>query len=137
MAHYLLDTGVVVRHLRGYRPAVQALRGLGRMGRLAVASITRVELHAGMFEDERFVTQKLLSRFVCLDLDRETADLAGDLMRESRGRNDLLAVPDAIIAATAIRHQLRLVTFNIGDFTGITGLAIIDPLEGDAQAGRG
>lgn len=127
MPHYLLDTGVLIRHLRGQRRTVQSLRGLGRLGRLGVASITRLELHAGMLPDERFATQKLLARFVCYDLDRETADRAGDLVRESRGRGKPLGVPDAIIAATAIRHGMTLLTFNVADFVGIPGLSLIGP----------
>ena len=127
MPHYLLDTGVLIRHLRGQRRTVRSLRALGRLGRLGIASITRLELHAGMFPDERFATQKLLARFVCLDLDREIADRAGDLVRESRVRGKLIGVPDAIIAATAMRHGMTLLTYNAADFAGIPGLSLIGP----------
>ncbi|QLQ08017.1 MAG: hypothetical protein HZY76_19820 [Anaerolineae bacterium] len=48
MATYLLDTGLVLRHLRGQRRTVQLLRGLGKESRLAIASVTRLEVHAGM-----------------------------------------------------------------------------------------
>lgn len=36
-------------------------------------------------------------------------------------------LPDAIIAATAICHNLKLVTRNISDFKNIVGLEIINP----------
>jgi predicted nucleic acid-binding protein len=67
VAHYLLDTGLVLRHLRGQRRAVRLLSGLGKMGRLAVSAITRLEVHAGMQTDERYATNKLLSRFITYD----------------------------------------------------------------------
>ena len=35
---------------------------------------------------------------------------------------------DAIIAATALAHNLDLITRNTTDFTSITGLTVIDPL---------
>ena len=110
MAHYLLDTGLVLRHPRGQRRAVRLLSGLGKMGRLSVSAITRLEVHAGMQPDERYATNKLLSRFITYDMNRELADRAGDLIRESPDRHASLGVPDAINAATALTHGLALVT---------------------------
>jgi predicted nucleic acid-binding protein len=76
------------------------------MGRLSVSAITRLEVHAGMQPDERYATNKLLSRFITYDMNRELADRAGDLVRESQDRHVSLDVPDAIIAATALTHGL-------------------------------
>jgi predicted nucleic acid-binding protein len=124
MAHYLLDTGLVLRHLRGQRRTVRLLSGLGKIGRLSVSAITRLEVHAGMQSDERYATNKLLSRFVTYDMDRELADRAGDLIREMQDRHASLNVPDAIIAATALTYGLTLVTLNHADFEGIPGLSL-------------
>ena len=124
MSSYLLDTGIVIRHLRGQRRIVQLLRGFGALGRLSVATVTRLEMHAGMFPEEKYATQKLLSRFVTYDMDRDIADRAGDHIRESGLRGSVLSVPDAIIAATAIKQGLTLVTLNRGDFAGIPGLSL-------------
>lgn len=133
MANYLLDSGLVIRHLRGQRRVVQFLQGLGKLGRLSVSAITRLELHAGMASDEQYATQKLLSRFVTLSVDRDVADRAGDLIRATRARGNTLAVPDAIIAATAIAHNLTLVTLNTGHFTGLSGLSLA-PLPEELKA---
>lgn len=124
MATYLLDTGLVLRHLRGQRRTVQLLRHLGKESRLAIASVTRLEVHAGMQAEERYVTQKLLARLATLDLDREIADRAGDLIAASKRAGRPLSVPDAIIAATAIGQRLILVTLNPGDFQSIAGLSL-------------
>jgi predicted nucleic acid-binding protein len=124
LAHYLLDTGLVLRHLRGQRRAVRLLSGLGKIGRLAVSAITRLEVHAGMRPDEQYATTKLLSRFITYDLDRELAERAGDLIRERQERHGALSVPDAIIAATALTHGLTLVTLSRADFEGIPGLSL-------------
>jgi tRNA(fMet)-specific endonuclease VapC len=124
MATYLLDTGMVLRHLRGQRPAVQLLRGLAKQGRLAITSITCLEVHAGMHSEERYVTQKLLARLATINLDREIADRAGDLIATGRRSGQPISVPDAIIAATAIGHRLTLVKLNKGDFLHITGLSL-------------
>jgi len=124
MSKYLLDTGLVIRHLRGQRPFVRLLRGLGKDGRLCIATVTRLELYAGMLPDERYATQKLLSRFVNLDLDRRIADRAGEYAYFSRAAGKKILIPDAIIASTATTHKLTLVTLNIADFSGIPGLSL-------------
>ncbi len=95
------------------------------MGRLAIASVTRLELHAGMAPDERHATQKLLSRFVVFDLDAGVADRAGDFIHDTRAHGRPMSVPDAIIAATAVQHGLALATYNRADFERIPGLSLV------------
>jgi len=124
MGNFLLDTGLIIRHLRGQQQAVQLLRSLAKTGRLGIASITRLEIHAGMHPDERFATSKLLSRFLMYELDKATADHAGELIYQARAQQVSLTVPDAIIAATAVHHNLTLITLNQTDFKTIPGLRI-------------
>ena len=78
-----------------------------------------------MKPDERYATQKLLSRLAVYDLDREIADKAGDLVAASMKSGRLLGVPDAIIAATAISNNLTLVTLNPNDFRNVVGLSTL------------
>ena len=44
-----------------------------------------------------------------------------------RRKYNKLKLGDAIIAATALVHQLSLITRNVDDFKNIEGLNIIDP----------
>lgn len=126
-ARYLLDTGVLIRHLRGRRDAIRLVRSLGKSERLAVATVTRLEVHAGMLPKEKYKTQKLLSRFITYDLDADIADRAGDYIRSCRAEGISLSVPDAIIATTSIKHRVTLVTFNPRHFP-IHGISLF-PLE--------
>lgn len=129
MSKYLLDTGIVIRHLRGPKTIVQLLRGLGQASRLGVSAITRLEIHAGMHPDERYITQKLLSRFLTYNVEKDVADRAGDYVYQARGRGVGLSVPDAVIAATVVQHNLTLVTLNQADFAAISGISLY-PISG-------
>lgn len=83
-----------------------------------------------MAPDERYATQKLLSRFLTITMDRDVADRAGDLIHESRNKGIVLAAPDAIIAASAITHNLTLVTLNTSHFVNLPGLSLAALPEG-------
>ena len=120
----LLDTGLLIRHLRGQKSTVQLLRGLAKANRLCIATVTRLEVRAGAHPDEQVVTQKLLSRFVNLELDTLVADRAGDLVAQGKRSDKPILVPDAIIAATALVHNLTLVTFNVQDFEQVANLSL-------------
>jgi predicted nucleic acid-binding protein len=122
-AKTLLDTGPVLRQLRGHQPTVQLLRQIGRSDRLAISAITRAEVRAGMREDERYATQKLLSRLTTFDVNSQIADLAGELIARSRSQT-LMSLPDALIAATALLEGITLVTYNVAHFSLVRGLSL-------------
>jgi predicted nucleic acid-binding protein len=111
----LLDSDVLVDHLRGHRRIVA-----GR-DELHVSAITRAELCSGRGADERRV-RRLLEPVTDLPVDSAIAERAGRLRRDSRRR-----LPDALIAATALEHRLTLVTRNLRDFEGIRGLKVRPP----------
>jgi len=110
MAVYLLDSGLVIRHLRNDAHAVTLMRQLGRRSRLGVSTVTHTEVFAGMRPHESYATRKLLSRFVAFVVTEEIAQRAGDYLRDYGASG--LSIPDAIIAATATLHALTLVTLN-------------------------
>lgn len=122
MTRYLLDTDIVIRHLRGQPAVVDWLRRLATQGRLGLASVTRSEVHAGLHPLEAELTQKLLNRLVTYHLSPTIADLAGDYIREYQNKKINLSAHSAIIAATAITCQLTVVTLKLNDFPmpGIT-----------------
>jgi toxin FitB len=54
--------------------------------------------------------------------------LKGFLAAEAKRCGTVLAVVDGLIAATALEHDLTLLTRNVGDFSG-TGVTIVNPWE--------
>lgn len=65
----------------------------------------------------------------CLAFDQLATDVCADLiaLRERLGRP--LPLNDALIAATAISHQMPLVTRNVRDFERLPQLELINPFD--------
>lgn len=112
MADYLLDSCILIRHLRRHQPTSDLLARLGRESSLAVASITRTELLQGVRNQERESTLALLNALTTFALDAAIADEAGEYVRMWAARGFKLDIAGAIIAATAIHHRRILVTCN-------------------------
>jgi predicted nucleic acid-binding protein len=116
MTRYLLDTGIVIRHLRGQPAVVALIQGLAKQGRLGIASLTRLEIQVGLHPDEALLTQKLLNGLVTYPLEPRIADRAGAYIRDYQIQRINLSPHSAIIAATAVIHQLTFVTLHPNDF---------------------
>jgi len=105
----LLDSVILIDHFNGVGEATDYLRT--RAGRASVSVITRAEVLAGFAAADAGLAAALLDRFPTLGIDRSVADLAARLRRELRWK-----MPDALQAAVARHHGLRLVTRNTRDF---------------------
>lgn len=106
---FLLDSVILIDHFNGVEAATTFLRE--HRSDAAISAITRAEVMTGFDEAQRALPARLLDAFACLPLDRATADLAARLRREHRWK-----LPDAIQAAVAQHHGLKLVTRNTKDF---------------------
>jgi toxin FitB len=115
VSELLVDTDVFVDHIRGARP----LRAGSH--RLSYSVITRCELFAVSNAEEEPLGL-LLSPFTELPVDRSIAERAGRIRRATSIRT-----PDALIAATALEHDLGLMTRNDADFARVPGLRLVSP----------
>jgi len=103
-ALYLLDSIILIDHLRGLNAAVKWLAKLND-GEAVISVVTRAEVLSGGAGEEAHASRELCDKFECLLLTRDDATLAADLRREFRWK-----LPDALQAALAKRHGLSLVT---------------------------
>lgn len=115
MTRLLIDSDVLVDHLRGHRRLVAGT------DELHVSAVSRAELFAGRGSEERRV-RRLLSAMTDLPVDAAIAERAGRLCRTGSMR-----LPDAMVAATAVQHRLTLVTRNVRDFAGVRALKLRAP----------
>ncbi len=125
----LLDTNIVSFQFR--RDTRTTLFEGALAGQVqAIAFVTLAELYKWPiernFSPERLAAlDKLLHSYVVLPFDdalaRRWAELSVELKRAGRG----ISESDAWIAATALRHDLSLVTHNRRHFEAVPGLKII------------
>jgi len=86
-------------------------------------STKKSELQSWLQSLERDYADRLLS------IDLETCRLWGELTATAQKAGRVLAATDGLIAATALRHGLRVMTRNTADFEP-TGVLVINPWEG-------
>ena len=110
MSNYLLDTNILIHFFRKTTGFLDSLASLAQDDVLYISVMTRLEIIRGMQGREHDVTFHLLDSFETLDVTVEIANNAGELIRAWRKRGVILEDTDAIIAATALRHGLALLT---------------------------
>ncbi len=113
----LVDTSVLIDHLRGDDAAREALRDAVADGeRLAASVLTRVEVLAGMRSSEEPATRRLLGSLDWIDVDNDLAERAGTLANRFLRSHPGIDPIDFVIAATAERLEARLWTRNVRHF---------------------
>ncbi|WP_375448417.1 type II toxin-antitoxin system VapC family toxin [uncultured Fibrella sp.] len=121
---YLIDTNIAIYFLDGVLPDhtlpfVLAVMDAGP--RLSVA--TQIEL-VGRFPnpEKRRLVEAFVSRSTLFPL---TAVIVQQTIAIKQTHK--IKLGDAIIAATALVHNLTLVTRNVSDFQAIAGLIVVNP----------
>lgn len=131
---YLIDTDYVIDHVTGAPRMVHVLQDLRAEG-TAISIITYMEVVSGLelrpvSRDDRGRFEALLEEAPVLPLTIAVAERYGrvtaDLHR--RGRRVRSRVLDLIIAATALEHDLTLVTRNVDDYRDVPGLKLHTPV---------
>jgi predicted nucleic acid-binding protein len=111
---YLVDTCVLVDHLRGYPPAHDWLRKCieeDPVIQFYYSAITVAELFAGLPQKQETPVLRLLGIMNCLEIDAGIAQTAGGYVRKWRPSHGV-EIPDALLAATAKKYDFTLVTLN-------------------------
>lgn len=119
----LVDTDILIWHLRGLPSATQRL---DQLPNLTISAITWLELLQGFrSQAEMHAVQKSfeMRKTKRLPLTPAITERATALM-ESLALSHGLQLADALIAATALEHNLNLLSGNTKHFTAINELKI-------------
>ena len=122
----LCDTNILIEFYKGNKDVTDNLRGIG-LSNVAVSVITVGELFFGARDRRELLKiKKHLSGLYQVMLDPETSQIC-ILLLESYALSHRLNLPDSLIAASALRHNIALYTLNIKDFHFVEGLALYKP----------
>ena len=126
---FLIDTNWVIDALRGGGRSRQVrLRIVERnQDGIAMSMVTLAELSVGLHRTNdplraRADMQELTTRFTLLDVDGETCEVFGQLKADLQRRGEAIGNFDTMIAATALQHDLTLLTNNARHFDRVRGL---------------
>lgn len=120
----LCDTNIFIHVFNGKQETIDRLQVIG-LEQVVLSSITVMELYQGMCNKTELAQMKRKIRYYnVIEIDSPTSFLATELMKKFRLSHGL-QIPDAIIGASAVIHQLPLFTYNIKDFNFIPGILLV------------
>ena len=116
---YLLDTNAIIALLNGDDTIEEKLQIAEWIGTSVVCIIEFLSFYALTANDKNLL-QKLIQRIEVIPIENSLPELmqVALLRRQTR-----LKLPDAVIAATAIKHNARLIT-NDKHFIAISNLSV-------------
>ena len=126
---YLIDTDWVIDHLNHIEQVTTRLEQLAPEG-LALSMISLAELYEGVYyASDPVASETALQRFLdpeltILNIDEETCKIFGKERGRLRAPGLMIGDCDLLIGATALRHNLTLLTNNRRHFERIEGLRL-------------
>ncbi|MCC5639784.1 type II toxin-antitoxin system VapC family toxin [Nostoc sp. CHAB 5844] len=117
----LCDTNILIEFYKNNPNIIAELRSIG-LNQLAISTITQAELYYGAIN--KIELQKIKKHLELLHIFAVDAILCSKFIElmETYSLSHKLSIPDALIAATALIHNIDLYTLNIKDFRYIKGL---------------
>jgi len=121
----IVDTDILIDAARQITEAVKSLDEIEQKSALAISVITQMELFVGCRnKTEMQRTEHFLQRFQVLKLNEQISDTALGLLHQYRLSHGL-AIPDALIAATAIALNQPFTSKNRRDYRFISQLQLL------------
>jgi predicted nucleic acid-binding protein len=118
----LVDTDVLIAHLRGCQAARQWLLAARERGRLEISVVTVAEIAGGLRSSERSAVWDLLATLHPQPVSEAIAQRAGQFARSFRASHPGIGLADYLIAATAESRGADLATLNVRHFPMFPGI---------------
>ena len=120
----LIDTSVLIDHLRKLHKDKTVFYQLAFHCDYIISSITEFEFFVGSTPRNHQFIEELLVMLPVLPFDSACVKVAAKIYRDLKAKNQLISLPDIFIAATAIAHDLQLLTLNRKHFERIENLKL-------------
>lgn len=124
-AELLIDTSIVIEHLRKSDKSRSILFNIPENVSLFVSSVTLFELQAGATDQTKHKDiTRVLKGIAVLPFDAASAVEAGNIFQKLNSSNKRIEIRDLFIAAVAKANALPLLTLNVKHFERVPGLNI-------------
>jgi predicted nucleic acid-binding protein len=117
----LLDSSVLVDHLRSFEPATEYMAALEE--RPVCSEISRIEILQSLRSPKHAAAEKLFALIEWIAVDEQISRRAGELGRRWRRTHTGLGVADLAVAATVLQLGAQLATRNVKHFPMFGNLA--------------
>jgi tRNA(fMet)-specific endonuclease VapC len=128
---YLLDTNTCIRYINGRAPNIRTKMQTVKRSDIVVSSVVKAEMFYGAAKS-RMPQQSLakqvefFSAFTSLPFDDRAASYYGEIRANLEKLGTPIGPYDLQIAATALAHNLILITHNTSEFSRIPNLNLED-----------
>lgn len=128
---YLLDTNACIVYLNGHSETLKQRFLSCRADQLLLCSIVKAELFFGAMKSQNPVKsnakiQAFFSQFNSVAFDDNAAEWYGKIRADLSAKGTPIGHNDLLIAATALTHQLTLITHNTREFSRVEQLQMAD-----------
>ncbi|UZR98933.1 type II toxin-antitoxin system VapC family toxin [Chondrinema litorale] len=122
----LCDTNILIEISKGNSQIIHEVQQIG-IQNIAISAVTAAEfMYGALNKQEMAKIKKALRQIHIIQMNEKISAKMIELV-ESYALSHTLAVPDAIIAATAIIEDTPLYTLNLKDFRFIPELELYQP----------
>ena len=119
----LCDTNILIEVYRDNAKIIETPKQIGQ-DNIAISDVTCAELLYGARDKKELqIIRKDLNKLIILPIQSSISNLAVELV-EKYALSHNLSLPDALIASTAIIHNIEIYTLNIKDFKFIKSVSL-------------
>jgi tRNA(fMet)-specific endonuclease VapC len=127
---YVLDTNTLIYYFKGQGQVARNLAAVPPQD-IVISTIVLFELQVGIAKSPAPAKrtqqlQQLLSRVNLVPFDRDAALAAATIRAQLERLGTPIGPIDVLIAGVAMSRQEAIVTHNVGEFSRVAGLSIVD-----------
>ncbi|WP_426671570.1 type II toxin-antitoxin system VapC family toxin [Mucilaginibacter sp. McL0603] len=123
----LLDTSILIEYYRKKDKSKSALFGLLQTPSIfAVSAVTHFEIYTGSSNEQSDFWNEFFQKITVLPFNAEISIEAANIDAALKKKRKQIAIPDLFIAATAIHHNIPLVTLNKKHFERVDKIQLVE-----------